>query len=469
MSLQKDITGTLILQVSRIFIGMALFILFTHLLGPEVFGKYLLFEGVVFLSSIFLDMGINDGLEKRISEGIAHGVVSGAILIKILTIIMFIITILSIQGVLNSYLGKSVAFYLIPAAIAFQSGRLYIHILRGEMKIRIAEALKLVQGVLFLSTSIVLISSGFGILSVIFGYSISWAMVAASGVWISETKLDLPHLENVQSLLAFSSHQFISNIGSNVYKWTDTLLVGLFLSGVHVTAYEATWRIASLVLVLSNSIGTVIFPTFSEWGKDGDYTRIVNKIPQLISLSILIVLPAIAGSLVLSEEILLQIFSPELTFAAPVLVILLVGKIPQTVNNVIGRTILAIDKPSYISKSTALLVSINILLNVIFIPLFGIIGAAVATTIAFSVHTFLNIMYLRRNLTIRIPINTFLISLVATVIMYLVVKVLFRHLSSFGIIGLLIVVTIGATIYLFLISQSVVIRRLFFPDIGWND
>jgi O-antigen/teichoic acid export membrane protein len=82
--------------------------------------------------------------------------------------------------------------------------------------------------------------------------------------------------------------------------------------------------------------------------------------------------------------------------------LLLVGKIPEAVSKVVSRTIYGVNRPEYTAVAAVGFILVNTVLNVVLVATFGIIGAAVATTIGFIVNVSINLAYLRRHIAIRV-------------------------------------------------------------------
>jgi O-antigen/teichoic acid export membrane protein len=86
----------------------------------------------------------------------------------------------------------------------------------------------------------------------------------------------------------------------------------------------------------------------------------------------------------LAEEFLLVYFGPEYATSAPLLQILLLGSIIYGINRVYVPVLQSIGELKRQQATNVVALLVNVVLNLLFIPRFGIIGAAVATTISYA-------------------------------------------------------------------------------------
>jgi O-antigen/teichoic acid export membrane protein len=185
----------------------------------------------------------------------------------------------------------------------------------------------------------------------------------------------------------------------------DVAIIGFFLTQSNVGVYEIAWRITAVTMLFSRSIATTIFPQVSQWHDDNAKERIEEVLPKVITPSMFFVIPAFVGIILFSHEILGLVFDPEYTTGSLVLIILMGEKIFQSFHTILGRSLQGIDRPDLAAKATVIAIALNFFLNIAFIFYYGILGAAIATTLSFLVNTTLHARYLSRFISIKIPLN----------------------------------------------------------------
>jgi O-antigen/teichoic acid export membrane protein len=179
--------------------------------------------------------------------------------------------------------------------------------------------------------------------------------------------------------------------------------MGVFLTSAAVGAYEISWRILTPIFVLTTAVSLTIFPQISAWDANQETDRIERLFPRALTPSLILVVPAFFGAMLLSPEILGLLFGEGFEAAALALPILIAGLIPRAVREITGKTLLGINRPQFVNRAAVVDIAINITLNIILIWQIGLIGAAIATTLSYTIGAGLRWYYLDRYLTLVIP------------------------------------------------------------------
>jgi O-antigen/teichoic acid export membrane protein len=185
----------------------------------------------------------------------------------------------------------------------------------------------------------------------------------------------------------------------------DVIVIGFFLSQAAVGAYELAWRLTTTAIMFSTVFARVLFPQLSAWQAEGAVERVRDLISEALTASLLLIVPSVIGVAVIGREILGVIFGLEYTIAAAAFLVLMIEKLPQAVNLVFDKAIQAFDRPKYGAIATVVSLSMNIGLNVLLVPRYGLVGAAVATLVSVIVNTVILGYYLGRLTTVRFPVR----------------------------------------------------------------
>ncbi|WP_080509813.1 polysaccharide biosynthesis C-terminal domain-containing protein [Haloarcula marismortui] len=135
-------------------------------------------------------------------------------------------------------------------------------------------------------------------------------------------------------------------------------------------------------------------------------------------------------------------------------------KILRSIHLIISPTLFAIDKPELGFRGSLAAILTNTLLNLALIPHFGIIGAAVATSVSALIAALVNIFYISDYIKISLPWDRLLWSTLASGIMAISVFYLNSYTSS-NIIGTIIGVLAGIIIYFVVLFLNPNIRGFF--------
>ena len=184
-------------------------------------------------------------------------------------------------------------------------------------------------------------------------------------------------------LLAFSIPLMLTATMDNLFHNADTFLLGALVSTGEVGVYDAVYRIGQLLTVVLTSFGFLFMPTISEVHSNGTHDE-MRRLYQLVSKWIVFVTLPIFLVIAFFPEVVIEItFGPEYRSGALTLSVLAVGFFITAGAGPNGNALTAIGKPRTIMYDNVAVVVINVALNLLLIPHYSILGAAIATTIGY--------------------------------------------------------------------------------------
>lgn len=453
MKLARSILKLFSAKVFTTFLQIVAIAYFARELGASSLGVFFLFQALIGMLSIPADAGISKATEKRISEGAYQGnFLASAAAVKTAPVLVIGILVIYFQDIVNNYLGEEVAVLLAVAIAIQQIYTLSISTLKGELRVGEIGTISSVHKVAWVVISFILVSIGLGVTGLIYGL-IAGNILAGLISWYKISVVPKrPTLNHAQSLFEYGKFDLVSSIGGYFYNWMDVVLIGFFLTQSHVAAYEVAWRVTTAIILLSRSIATTIFPQISEWDSDDARSNIEELIPKVLTPSLLFVIPAFFGTVLLSEEILSLVFGEEYAIAALALVILMFDRVTEAFQLIIGRSLQAINRPDLAARATVFGVILNLTLNIILIPTLGIVGAAVGTMIASLIGgLILHSYYLSKFININVPYRELAGCVSASAGMSVIVFTLQTLADVDGILKLLLLIGMGASVYVLLL------------------
>lgn len=378
---------------------------FARQLDAGQLGVYFLFQAMLGLLSIPADVGINGALEKRLSEGgpARSRTLGSAVAFKAATTAAVGAGVLLARGSVNDFLGADFAGLLVVGLGVREFAKLYRRAVRGELRVGETAPIQFANRLVWVGLGAFLVTRGYGARGIVYG------LIAGSTVGLlwAYSRCDVgvgrPTMDSVRDLFAFSKYQTITAVGGRVYSWMDLAFVGYFLATSYVSAYEIAWQVTLLVILVSKSIGVTLFPQISRWDEEAAGERIGNSLSAAMGVTLFVSIPALVGATIYADEILRYVFGAEYVVAAGVLVVLMVEKVFQSVNDVVEGALRAIDRPNLAARATVVAVSLNLVLNPLLLVTVGFIGAALATTASWFVNTALHVHYLGRHVSFAVP------------------------------------------------------------------
>jgi O-antigen/teichoic acid export membrane protein len=428
-----------------VFIGTTYF---ARELGPKLVGIFFLFQALLSVLSILTDIGLRGAIEKRLSEGEAQAAVLGTgITLKLLSLAIIGPILWIASDAVDNFLGQPLTALLFIAILVHEIGELMIFVLRGELRVGETAVLRLTYQAVWFSCSVLLYLRGHGVKSLIYGIIVGYSIVIFWGMYKQKTGIRSPRVVHAKSLLEFAKYDVAARAGGYFYSWVDVLIIGFFLTQSAVGAYEVAWRVTLLVTLFSNALARSSLPVISQWQAKGDLDQLNEALPSLFTASLLLVMPALAGAVIISEPLLRELFGIEYIVASLVLILLLIEKLFQAVRVIMGTALRAINQPQLEARATIIAVIVNLGLNIILVPAFHIEGAAFATLVSFGLHTVLDGYYLNKFVNISFQNISLLWCSFSAILMVFIVFLIKSAIVIDSIPKVLLVTGIGGIVY----------------------
>lgn len=178
---------------------------------------------------------------------------------------------------------------------------------------------------------------------------------------------------------------------------TDAFLISLMLTETDLGYYSAALTITLAISLMSFAVRAAIYPVMSRYAHEAPdkLALLYGKANQyLLALS----LPIAAAVSLLARPIIRLIFGEAFGPAVPVLQISVWAAVFLLINVPNARLLLVDNRQGAAAGLTGISMTVNVIANLILIPILGIVGAAIARVIA-SAAFFLSIhLYVRANI-----------------------------------------------------------------------
>ncbi len=194
--------------------------------------------------------------------------------------------------------------------------------------------------------------------------------------FFEKTKLELK--KHLRPIFVF----FGMTCASKFHTALDSVMLGFMLSDVAVGYYSAANKIRSLVQGLITAVIYTFMPRSSyylEKNKMEEYNALVSK---TVNLSLFFSIPASVGIIVIARPLILLFSGEDFLGALPSMIVMAPIVFTVSLSSAITNVILTPNRlERYILYSEIIGFVLNIILNIIFIPLWGVFGAAFATLV----------------------------------------------------------------------------------------
>ena len=176
---------------------------------------------------------------------------------------------------------------------------------------------------------------------------------------------------------------FANSVAISIYVNSDTTMLGYYTGDHYVGLYALSVKVYNVIKTMLAAVYTVAVPRLAYFVGQNDKKSVKNVFTSLFSNLTIILLPAGVGLASISREIVLLMGGEEYLEATLTLQILAVALIGAIFGGAITNCLnIPLGREKVNAKATALSAVINVLLNIVMIPVFKQNGAAFTTLVA---------------------------------------------------------------------------------------
>ena len=231
------------------------------------------------------------------------------------------------------------------------------------------------------------------------------------------------------------------NITNQLKGRTDALLLGFFMGASEVGVLAVALTLASLLSVFLSSVVTIFNPVASELCGQENTQEVARSFSLVTKWLIFLTLPVLLFLIFFSERSVTILFGDAYKSAAPVLGILSVCFFVKAAVGPTGATLLAIGHSKINMVINTVTLGVSIVLNVLLIPRYGIIGAALATGFASVFQQFSMLFVVKKYIRLHLAKKRMLLYAVYCIALILCTRAYFgsyiRNLLSLSMISIL--------------------------------
>lgn len=190
-------------------------------------------------------------------------------------------------------------------------------------------------------------------------------------------------------------------LSQTIYCNSDLTMLGLIWGDYEVGLYSTSVKMYNLVNTFVASVAWVVMPPLSAAFACRDYKRVNNLLKYSLNFIIVLGLPCIVGINAITKPLIYVIAGAEYLPAGLSLNVLTIALLFSFISGWMGNMVmLPAGKESIFLKTSVISALVNVVLNMLLIPYWGIYAAAVTTAIAEIIGTILKIPYLDKQIHI---------------------------------------------------------------------
>lgn len=210
---------------------------------------------------------------------------------------------------------------------------------------------------------------------------------------------------------------FFSGVFATINCNLDTILIGIIHTNLQVGLYSAAYKVINILVVGIAIIFTPVYPVIIELISSNKLEKFNTLMINLKKIILIIVIPLVMGGIILRADIITLLFSNMYVRASDAFGILLLYIGLLYYREIYGYTLNASGKQKVYMKIVSISATMNILLNIVIIPKYGIEGAAFTTVISEIINITLMRYFSKKIIKDKINFKILIKIIIATIIM----------------------------------------------------
>ena len=287
------------------------------------------------------------------------------------------------------------------------------------------------------------------------GGNVILSFLTQASVWFYLPKfVDLPDWKSLKPLrhLRGTIALFVPTIAISVYTVLDKTMIGIFSNAFENGYYEQALNLSKTVLTLVTSLGTVMIPRMGYHYNKGEQGEVQKLMYQSYRFVWFLGIPLCFGLMGIASNVVPWFYGDgflKLTILLPILSMLIpvIG-----MSNVTGMQYLITTKrEKLLTISVAIGAAVNFMCNLVLIPRYSAIGAAVASVFAEIVITGIQFVFVRKEISVAKVLAGAWKYLTAGLLMLVVLLIEGQKLTS-SILNTGIMIVSGGCIYFIILA-----------------
>lgn len=362
-----------------------------------------------------------------------------------------IVLIFSKQIALTLFDGNvAVAVLLSLSVIINMVNVSFISFLRTFQQMKVYSMITLLQTYVTVGLVILIVESGYKVAGVVAGNVLMEfiMLILVIAFVVHEIGFKFPRFKNIKEYLSFGIHTVPGNLSNWLVDLSDRYVIGILLGTAFVGYYSPGYTLGNLIAMFLAPFSFLLPPLLSSYYDQNRMDEVKLHLDYSFKYFLLISIPSVFGLSILSKPLLTILSTPEIAqhgyLITPFVALsaLLLG-----IYGIIGQMLILEKKTKVIGLIWMIAAVINLGLNVISVPFFGIVAAAISTLISYGFVCIVASFYSLKNIELDFNMNFILKSLFASVIMSSVII----WINPVTILGIIMTIVICSVVYILIL------------------
>ncbi len=378
-------------------------------LGPSGLGLYTLVFTIYTFGTQFAAFGIETALTKYIAEykenspiinkyiscglvgSFFSGLISGIFLYMLSNIIS--ISLFHSSEMIRLLQITSICFPFIAIQKTVQG------VLNGFRSMKYFAYLNICQNILIVVlSSLFVLTLRRGVEGAVLGLVVPTVLIGISSLYFIKDNF-IFHIgtlkDKLNELSLFGFYVVLTNSLGVINTQIDSLMIGHFMEEADVGYYAIAIIFIQAVILIPSAIQRITTPVIATYYGEKDYYSIEKTIKTTMLKTFVLTLLISFCTAIFGKFIIITLFEDFLPAYTPMLILLIGYSVYSAIISV-GGTLSSIGKVKITFKISLVSTIINVLLNILLIPKYGLIGASIATSISLIITSIVQIYFIKR-------------------------------------------------------------------------
>jgi O-antigen/teichoic acid export membrane protein len=404
--------------------------LYTNFLSDQYFGLVAFLLSAANIMMPFMAFGVHNAIIKFYSSFKTKNSINSFLSIMLVLPLVFIIPAFIIGFFANEVIGgllskennivENYVWHIFILAIAMAYFEIFFAWSKVQMQTVFGNVMKEVfhRACIMLALFAVFmdwLSVGQFIVALVAIYVLRMVLMMLYAFSIRFPKLKFQKIEQLYSILQYAGLMIIAGSVAMLILDIDKFMIGVMLENIeHVAYYSVAIFIATVIAVPQRSMHQIMMPLTAKYLNENDQLAL-EDLYKRSSISLLVISGFIFLLIILNINQLFEILPTEFTGG---LFVVLIVSLAKLYDNSLGNNNAILFNSDYYRMVLffgVLLALIAVVLNVIFIPVYGIEGSAFATFLAIFVYNTIKIYFVQRKFNMQ-PFTMASLKIVLTLI-----------------------------------------------------
>lgn len=354
--------------------------------GVDRFGEYSFALGFISLFSVFVEFSLDPVIVRDVAQDpiIASTYFGNALLLKGLLFLLASGLILATVAVMGYPAHIRLLLYILSLGLVFDCvTRCCTSLFSAVQQMQFPAILVLMEKLLFALLGLVVVSLQGSVMVIAGCYVAAQVATQVVSMALIRRKLGLKP-EHVgygfcKQLVRCASSFFGISMIAAIYADIDKLFLFSMQGEMAIGLYAAAYKLATIPTRFSSAFHQAIYPVLSKHAASSDRRLLTETYRRSLRCLLFGAVPLAVGTTVLAEPIMGAVYGQAYVSGAIALQIVTWAYALEFFNPFFARALFAVGRQRIVLAAAILGAGSNIILNIILIPYYSFVGAALAT------------------------------------------------------------------------------------------